>query len=203
MSYSLNAANTILLFLSFLKSGLIMTFLAKIFSTKNCLTSQNLKKKITDISHYCLPVPFVLLRFIFINRETNQSGLKRQPPSLTTIAIVLQNHKGRYKEILNIPEFISDNHIFIKEGSQLKRVKTKDIFYIMSDANYLHINTAQKNYLVRNKLLDFYTELPDKEFIQVHRRFLINKHHVDSFDNKLLWLIIKLFQSQKALEMLF
>jgi hypothetical protein len=32
---------------------------------------------------------------------------------------------------------------------------------------------------------------------------LINKHHVDSFDNKLLWLIIKLFQSQKALEMLF
>jgi hypothetical protein len=203
MSYSLNAANTILLFLNFLKSGLIMTFLAKIFSTKNCLTSQNLKKKITDISHYCLPVPFVLLRFIFINRETNQSGLKRQPPSLTTIAIVLQNHKGRYKEILNIPEFISDNHIFIKEGSQLKRVKTKDIFYIMSDANYLHINTAQKNYLVRNKLLDFYTELPDKEFIQVHRRFLINKHHVDSFDNKLLWLIIKLFQSQKALEMLF
>ena len=129
--------------------------------------------------------------------------MKRQPPSLTTIAIVLQNHKGRYKEILNIPEFISDNHIFIKEGSKLKRVKTKDIFYIMSDANYLHINTAQKNYLVRNKLLDFYTELPDKEFIQVHRRFLINKHHVDSFDNKLLWLIIKLFQSQKALEMLF
>jgi DNA-binding LytR/AlgR family response regulator len=106
------------------------------------------------------------------------------PTLLTTIAIVLQNHKGRYKEVLNIPEFISDNHIFIKEGSQLKRVKTKDIFYIMSDANYLHINTAQKNYLVRNKLLDFYTELPDKEFIQVHRRFLINKHHVDSFDTK-------------------
>ncbi len=106
------------------------------------------------------------------------------PTLLTTIAIVLQNHKDRNKEVRNIPEFISDNHIFIKDGSQLKRVKTKDIFYIMSDANYLHINTAQKNYLVRNKLLDFYAQLPSNIFIQVHRRYLVNKHHIESFNNK-------------------
>lgn len=106
------------------------------------------------------------------------------PTLLTTIAIVLQNHKDKIKEPRNNQELTSDKYIFIKDGAQLKRVKINDIFYIMSDANYLHINTVQKNYLVRNKLLDFYAELPPKLFIQVHRRYLINKHHIDSFNNK-------------------
>jgi len=106
------------------------------------------------------------------------------PTLLTTIALVLQNYNDSNSVIINNYDLTNEHYIYIKVGVKQKKIKTSDIYFIMSDANYLHIMLEHKVYLVRDKLSDFCSALPQSEFTQVHRRYVINKNHIESFGQK-------------------
>lgn len=68
-----------------------------------------------------------------------------------------------------------DQHYFnFKDGAINVRLKTNEILFIQAEGVYLKVVTSNKNYLIRSTLASALLELPLKQFIQVHRSFIVN-----------------------------
>lgn len=65
-------------------------------------------------------------------------------------------------------------------------VDCRDIFYVKSENVYLNIVTTEQTFLMRGKLKELYTSLPENLFFQIHRSYIVNLSHIRSFDGKKL-----------------
>jgi DNA-binding LytR/AlgR family response regulator len=59
-----------------------------------------------------------------------------------------------------------------------------EIQFLKADGLYTRIVTKMKSYLVRDILKVFEDKLPKEQFMRVHKSFLINVYHVNSFSAK-------------------
>jgi DNA-binding LytR/AlgR family response regulator len=66
------------------------------------------------------------------------------------------------------------------------KLDTKDILFIRSEGNYIEIILKNKKHLIRTRLTDFLKELPEENFVQVHRRYIIHKNKIDFLGNGFL-----------------
>jgi len=73
-----------------------------------------------------------------------------------------------------------EEFIFIKADKQLVRIKLKDILYVESMQNYIRIHTNTKYYTTLVPLKKILEMLPKKNFIQVHKSFIVSKFKVDA-----------------------
>ena len=89
-----------------------------------------------------------------------------KPTLLTTIKIAVENFDKNKTS--------SNQTIFIKDSFLKVKLNINDIYYIQSEGNYLTIYLESKKHIIRNKLNDFLELLPSKQFIQTHRRFVVN-----------------------------
>lgn len=71
-------------------------------------------------------------------------------------------------------------------GEQEIYVDCRDIFYVKSENVYLNIVTTEQTFLMRGKLKELYTSLPEDLFFQIHRSYIVNLSHIRSFDGKKL-----------------
>lgn len=68
--------------------------------------------------------------------------------------------------------------IFIKQDFQLIKVAFEDLHYLKSDHVYVEFHCSdQRRFVVRGKLTDFLPKL-SKDFLQVHRRYMVNLSHI-------------------------
>ena len=77
-----------------------------------------------------------------------------------------------------------EDHIFIKSGGQLKRIEFKTILYIEGMSDYLRIHTEKERIMT---LMNFQTMLgllPARNFIRIHRSYIINLERIDSIESK-------------------
>lgn len=68
---------------------------------------------------------------------------------------------------------------FYKTGKSECRVPYKDILYFSSDAKKIVVHTKMGNNYFYGKLSEL--KLPETEFLQVHKSFIINKRYVTRF----------------------
>ena len=64
----------------------------------------------------------------------------------------------------------------------LHRVKLEDIYYIEAQAHILLIHTKNGKICTRQYTMERLTEVLTSDFIRCHRKFIINKRYVQSFD---------------------
>lgn len=75
--------------------------------------------------------------------------------------------------------------IFLKDGSQFRRVSLPDVLYINSEQNYLNIHLIEKRKLViRAVLSDFLEQYPFPSLMRVHRSYAVNLRQVESFNRE-------------------
>lgn len=102
----------------------------------------------------------------------------QEPTLLTSIQIALTNFLEK-----RVSESEEDSNtkktIFIKDRYLRVKVTIDDIYFVKSDGNYLEIKLKEKTYVVRNKLSDFHEALPKDQFLQCHRRFIVNVQRID------------------------
>lgn len=67
-----------------------------------------------------------------------------------------------------------DSFLFIKENSNNLKVALNDILYIESNGNYITIHTKKQKVLARHSLEWAEEQLPEHQFMRIHRSFLIN-----------------------------
>ncbi len=81
--------------------------------------------------------------------------------------------------------YVSD--FLIRMGNKLIKVQTTDIIFIESQGNYIHIQTKNSKFVVRESLKEISLKL-SVNFIRVHSSFIINTQYLENIipsENKL------------------
>ncbi|MBS1568993.1 MAG: response regulator transcription factor [Bacteroidetes bacterium] len=68
----------------------------------------------------------------------------------------------------------------IKDKGREYHVPVKDVLWIGTEGNYLELNTEQRRYLMRMTMNLVETELDPRDFLRIHRSFIVNLAHVRS-----------------------
>lgn len=80
----------------------------------------------------------------------------------------------------------NESFIFLKVDKKLIKIKFEDILYVESLKDYIKVFTTSGNYLVHKSLTSMTEELPDSNFIRIHRSYTIAIDKVKSVEGNLI-----------------
>ncbi len=80
----------------------------------------------------------------------------------------------------------AEEDIFIREDGRVTRIRTGDILYAEAMQNYCRIHTTGASYLPLLPLSQLLDSLPQEDFVQIHRSYLVNLQRVDGVDGNQL-----------------
>ena len=127
--------------------------------------------------------------FAFISKPFKQLDLQRAIE--LTISRMAEHHQTGKIEVVeaiepidvtkeNVSEpFILSDRIFVKHKEKMVKLFLADILYIEADRNYSHIFTKNKEFMLSITLKHIEDKIPARQFIRVHRSFIINLAQVD------------------------
>jgi len=72
--------------------------------------------------------------------------------------------------------------LFIKTEHRIQKVDLKDIIFIEGLQNYIVLHTANERILSLQSLKKIEEQLPAKEFIRVHKSFIVSLRHIVSIE---------------------
>ena len=77
---------------------------------------------------------------------------------------------------------IASPFIFLKTDKKVYKVDLEDILYIESIGDYAKVITTQGQHVVNNTLKKLLEELPNAQFIRVHKSYIIAKNKIVFFE---------------------
>lgn len=114
--------------------------------------------------------------FAFISKPFNKLNLER------TIALVEEKINEK-RETISEPHQLIDgleDRIFIRTNGKLVKVMLDEILYLEADRNYCHIYTKDQDYLIVNTLNMVCEKLTNRNFVRIHRSFVVNLKKLDA-----------------------
>ena len=93
------------------------------------------------------------------------------------------------RKILHLPKSGSEEGIlFLRADYQLHKIKLSDILFIQSDDDYIRIFfPAAKSKIFRFTLKEIAAKLPEKEFVRVHRSYVVRIDKIERIGNKTVY----------------
>jgi len=73
--------------------------------------------------------------------------------------------------------------ISVKTGQKLDLLNLDDIMYFQSNGDYVSIYSKEKVYLKEETMKYFESNLPPKQFIRIHRSYIVNVNFINSIEN--------------------
>lgn len=80
-------------------------------------------------------------------------------------------------------EDIEDEYIFVKSDKRFFKVNLKDILFIEGLKDYVIIQMDDQRIITRMNVKTIHDLLPKNIFLRINRSYIVNKNHIDSFDN--------------------
>lgn len=77
----------------------------------------------------------------------------------------------------------AEGSIFLRENKKMVRVNIADILYIESDRDYAKVVTSVRTIITKHNISFFEQELNPKDFIRVHRSFIVSIKRIDAFSS--------------------
>ena len=74
--------------------------------------------------------------------------------------------------------------IFIRSDRKMIKIDFEDIYFVESLKDYIKIHTSQKTIVARETITNIEIRLPNKQFLRIHRSFLISISKIESFTNE-------------------
>jgi len=84
----------------------------------------------------------------------------------------------KIKQHLSTKETTDTSSITIKENKRLYKIQLEDTLYLGAYGDYVKVHTTDKMYTVKNRLSN-YEKLEDRQFMRVHRSYIINMDKID------------------------
>jgi two-component system response regulator LytT len=107
----------------------------------------------------------------------------------TSIEMALYKHKktSELKKENEIYATLLDGNgsadfLFIRAKSKLVKIKMVDLFYVEALKDYVTFHTANGDYTIHATMKDIEQKLPGKQFIRVHRSFIIRVDRIVSLE---------------------
>jgi two-component system, LytTR family, response regulator LytT len=105
----------------------------------------------------------------------------------TTIEVSLYKHekdlqikkeRDLYHSIIENRE--SNDSIFVRADYRLNKINFNDIFYVEALKDYVVINTSDNSYTTHTTMKEMVRILPTKDFVRIHRSFIVNLNKIFS-----------------------
>ncbi len=97
---------------------------------------------------------------------------------------------NKAKEIYNLSNLFvgnnADDFVFIRDSGLIRRIKLDDINHLEAQGDYVKIFMGEKTYSVHSSLKSIEDKLPVKNFLRVHRSFIINIAKIDTIEGNTL-----------------
>ncbi len=99
----------------------------------------------------------------------------------TTIEIALYKYekdeevkkeRNLYHSLIENKE--SKDSIFVRADYRLNKINFEDIYYVEALKDYVVINTADNSYTTHTTMKEMVRILPAKDFVRIHRSFIVN-----------------------------
>lgn len=76
--------------------------------------------------------------------------------------------------------------IFVKENNIIRKIDLEDILFIEAYGNYLKIETASHQFVIRGTLTEFGKKLPEKQFSRVHKSFIVSISNIKKVEGNMV-----------------
>lgn len=76
--------------------------------------------------------------------------------------------------------------MFIKEETKLVRINLEDIRFIEAFGDYVKLHTDSRFHVTYTSLKELIKRLPQNEFVQVHRSYVVGLEHIEEVDGNML-----------------
>lgn len=80
-------------------------------------------------------------------------------------------------------DYILDDRIFVKHRDQVVKIYIREIMYVEADRSYCKVYTADKEYVMTLSLKAFEQKLSAKNFLRVHRSYIVNLTKIDALSD--------------------
>ncbi len=110
-----------------------------------------------------------------------------KPFSFDRFLKAINKAKDRIEVPENTLEENNDNTIFLNVDKTLHKLVLSSILYIESDRNYITVVTETQKLSYIDSLKNWTAKLPETQFIQVHKSYIINSKFVDKISGNTLF----------------
>jgi len=134
----------------------------------------------TELHKMQVPVIFISSHtegiYIEAAKQTKPYGYLIKPFSKQDLFVTIEMAEGHIKNR-------STNNLFLPMGKYKHSVALHDLQLVKANGNYVELKIGEKRVALRKNLKEFEAKLPDKHpFIRVHKSYLVNRHHINSFN---------------------
>ncbi len=95
-----------------------------------------------------------------------------------------------HKSVQKFTDFVTletHNHLFVKVDGRQVKINPKDIIFIEGLSDYIRIHMPNERLVVLDNLKDFIHKLPSKEFMRIHKSYIIQLDKIKSIDGHLIY----------------
>ena len=96
----------------------------------------------------------------------------------------LNENSSVYKEETKELSVEKSDFIFVRSDRKMIKINFSDINYIESLGDYLKIHLQNKTIVTRETISNMEVKLPKKDFIRIHRSFILSISKIESFTNE-------------------
>ena len=79
-----------------------------------------------------------------------------------------------------------DESMFIKKGSTIVKINKSDVLWIESLGDYVTLNTEKEIFTVHSTMQEIMEKFSEKEFIRVHRSFIVRLNKIENIADDLI-----------------
>ena len=141
------------------------------------LSGINFMKIIGDKVHYILTTAYA--EYALEGYEHNIIDYLLKPISFSRFEKAVEKAKDRLSK-----SEAATKYFFVKSSGQRHRILFDDILYIESIKDYVNIKTIQQEYIVLDTLKSMESQLPETNFVRVHKSFIVNLNKIQKVDGK-------------------
>lgn len=109
-----------------------------------------------------------------------------KPISFERLQKALQNYFDIYGTSNQITPSVSDitDFMFVRSDRKMIKIDYANIIYIESFGDYLKLHLTDTVIITRETISAIEAKLPKRQFIRIHRSFIISIAHIQSFTNE-------------------
>lgn len=82
----------------------------------------------------------------------------------------------------------TDDHFFVKCNGRIEKVQFDELLYAEAMANYVTLYTTTAKLIVYLTIKSLLEKLPAEKFIQIHKSYVVNTHHIKTIEGNMLHL---------------
>lgn len=94
---------------------------------------------------------------------------------------------SKFTDFVTLEAKETNNHLFVKVDGKQVKINPEDIYFIEGLSDYIRIHLQNERLIVLDNLKDFINKLPSKEFMRIHKSYIIQLDKIKSIDGNLIY----------------